>query len=185
MTRTAPSRHDDWVVPAILVAVVVVIAAVVGVVFGVRAASSGEATLAEQFETWSRCLRSEGVPVPLVEALRGDGFRITFDGSILDGEIDTDAVRDALAACRDDAPERIREVVDKVRQFGGLSLGSGLLGLGRGLFEIGRGWSSDDDSSLLQPERRHLDEMCEQLDEGGFDAPKIPRRLREVCERRA
>ncbi len=185
MTRAAPSRRDDWVVPAILVAVVAVIVAVVGVVFGVRAALSEDATVAGQFETWSRCLRSEGVPVPLVESLGGDGFRITFDGSILDSEIDPDVVRGAFSTCSDDAPKRIREVVDKVQQLGGLSFGGGLLGHGGGFFDTGRGWFFDDGPLLLRPERRLLDEVCEQLDEGGLDAPDILRRLREVCEQRA
>ena len=107
-TSIKPQR--DWVLPAVLVAIVAFVILVV-VVAAAYATSDEPDTTAGSAEAWTRCMRSEGVPVPLVEDL-GDGeVRVTcaIDGP--DAADDREAYADAFATCEGQAPERVRELV--------------------------------------------------------------------------
>ncbi len=110
-------KQEDWVIPTILVLVIVFVAAIIGIVVGVRAASSDDSSPTGQAERWSKCLRSEGANVPLVEATGDGGFRITVDGSLLEGDVDRDVWANAFAACTDEAPDRIRDFMDRFGRF--------------------------------------------------------------------
>ena len=75
---------------------------------------------AAQLEDWTRCLRDEGAPVPLVEAVSGGGFRITVDGDVLERDLDSTETLEAFDACIDEAPEKVREVanrIDEIREW--------------------------------------------------------------------
>lgn len=110
-------KNEDWLLPAALVGVVVVLGLIIAIVAGVRAGADDDESVAGQLEQWSSCLRGQGANVPLVEALRDGGFRVTVDGSLVEDGIDTDALGPALDACKDDAPEAVRKFTDMVDGF--------------------------------------------------------------------
>lgn len=111
---TSDSR--DWLVPAILVGIAAVLILIVGVVVGVRAGGDDD-SVAGQLERWSSCLRSEGANVPLVESLRGGGFRVTVDGSLVEEGIDSEALRPAMESCAEEAPEGVQKVMTLIDGF--------------------------------------------------------------------
>jgi hypothetical protein len=118
MSQTSGTQeHEDWVIPAILVLVIVFVLVVIGIFIAVRANSSDDTSPLGQTEAWSRCLRSEGVNVPLIEATGDGGFRITVDGSLIDDGLDRADLPAALSACADEAPERIREFMRWTDRF--------------------------------------------------------------------
>lgn len=122
--RTIPA---DWAVPAILAGVGVVFFLVIGLVIALTADDRAEASgLAQELEVYTSCLADHGADVPLVETRRDGGFSVTVPGSLVDGEIDAAAWREAHDQCSDVAPDL----------FGGLlgGLSGGLLG---GLFPGG------------------------------------------------
>ncbi|RLE23018.1 MAG: hypothetical protein DRJ50_06810 [Actinobacteria bacterium] len=115
--RTPPA---DWVVPAIIVGVGVGVLFVIGLVFALTADDRVEASgLVYELEVYTTCLSDHGANVPVVEARSDGGFSITVPGSLVDGEVDTNAWREAHDLCSDVAPDL----------FGGL-----LGGLSGGLF---------------------------------------------------
>lgn len=120
---SADSESPDWLVPAILVGIVVALAVIIGVVVGVRAGGGDDDSVAGQLEQWSSCLRSEGANVPLVETVRGGGFRITVDGSLVEEGIDMQALQPALAECHDEAPEGVQKVLTMIDGFSNLPFG--------------------------------------------------------------
>jgi hypothetical protein len=131
MTDGTSPENQDWFVPAILVAVVVVLAVIVGIVIGVRAGGRNDDSVAGQLERWSSCLRSEGANVPLVESVRGGGFRVTVDGSLLDEGFDHEALGHALDVCESEAPEGVRQILsllDTLPQVPFSGFGSGAFG---------------------------------------------------------
>ncbi|MGI9585716.1 MAG: hypothetical protein ACR2N7_09025 [Acidimicrobiia bacterium] len=111
------AKNEDWVIPAILVLVIAFAFIVIGIVIAVNATSSDESTPLAQTEEWSRCLRSEGLNVPLIEATSDGGFRITVDGSLIDDGLNREAIPEALSACADEAPDRIREFMRWTERF--------------------------------------------------------------------
>lgn len=116
--RTPPA---DWVIPAIIVGVGVGLFLVVGIVFALTANDRVEDPgLAYELEVYTTCLADHGANVPVVEAHRDGGFSVTVPGSLVDGEVDTTAWREAHDQCSDVAPDL----------FGGLlgGLSDGLLG---------------------------------------------------------
>lgn len=116
--RTSPA---DWVIPAIIVGVGVGLFLVVGIVFALTANDRVEDSgLAYELEMYTTCLADHGANVPVVEAHRDGGFSVTVPGSLVDGEVDTTAWREAHDQCSDVAPDL----------FGGLlgGLSGGLLG---------------------------------------------------------
>ncbi|MEN8041392.1 MAG: hypothetical protein ABFR95_07805 [Actinomycetota bacterium] len=133
MTNTTTENDQDWVVPAVLVAVIAVLMLIIGIVIGVRAASDPDDSVAGQLERWTTCLRSEGTNVPLVESMRDGGFRVTVDGALLDDGLDHEALRPALAACEDEAPEAVQGILSLVGGFSEMPFA----GFGDGLFEFG------------------------------------------------
>ncbi len=133
MPEESKSEDQDWLVPAILVAVIVTLGLAIGIGTGVRSADRQDVTIAGQLERWSSCLRSEGANVPLVESLRDGGFRVTVDGSLLEDGLDRDALRPALEACEDEAPERIRRIVELLNAIPKFPIGDG----GFGAFDFG------------------------------------------------
>jgi len=169
------------------------LALVAGVVVAVAvafAAGSGEdETVAQELETWSRCLRSEGAPVPLVESLRDGGFRITVDADVLSGNSDFDVMGAALDACRDKAPERIRELVDRIDMFGALPFAGGFPGMGGGPFDGGArhfgedgGFFGRDEPIVPNVDDLTLEDLCDRvLDRLESDLP-VPQRLRLACD---
>lgn len=135
-------KTDDWLVPAVLVGVVVILGLVIAIVAGVRAGSGDDESVAGQLEQWSSCLRGQGANVPLVEALRDGGFRVTVDGSLVEDGIDTDALGPALEACEEDAPEAVRKFADLMDGFSEFPF----VGAGSDLFHfedaLGADWSN-------------------------------------------
>jgi hypothetical protein len=115
--NSGTTEQEDWVIPAILLLVIAFVLVVIGIVVAVRANSSDEASPLGQAEAWTRCLRSEGVNVPLIEATGDGGFRVTVDGSLIDDGLDYQALPEALSACADDAPERIREFAERFERY--------------------------------------------------------------------
>ncbi len=116
--RTPPA---DWVVPAIIVGVGVGVLFVIGLVFALTADDRVEASgLVYELEVYTTCLSDHGANVPVVEARSDGGFSVTVPGSLVDGEVDTNAWREAHDLCSDVAPDL----------FGGLlgGLSGGLLG---------------------------------------------------------
>ncbi|MEA3511088.1 MAG: hypothetical protein U9R51_06595 [Actinomycetota bacterium] len=116
--RTPPA---DWVIPAIMVGVGVGLFLVVGIVFALTANERVEASgMVCELEAYTTCLADHGANVPVVEAGRDGGFSVTVPGSLVDGEVDTTAWREAHDQCGDVAPDL----------FGGLlgGLSGGLLG---------------------------------------------------------
>jgi len=116
--RTPPA---DWVVPAIIVGVGIGLLVVVGLVFALTADDRIEASgMVYELEVYTACLADHGANVPVVESQSDGGFSVTVPGSLVDGEVDTNAWRQAHDLCSDVAPDL----------FGGLlgGLSGGLLG---------------------------------------------------------
>ena len=116
--RTPPA---DWVVPAIIVGVGVGLLLMIGIVVALTADDQVKASgLVHELDAYTSCLADHGANVPVVEARRGGGFSVFVHGSLVDGDIDTTAWREALDQCSDVAPDL----------FGGLlgGLSGGLLG---------------------------------------------------------
>ena len=106
-TSNAPA--GDWVLPAMLVAIVAFVIFVV-VVAAAYAASDGSDSTVGSAEAWTRCMRAEGVQVPLVEDL-GDGeVRVTFDVDRADPRDDRGTYAEAFTACADQAPKGVQEL---------------------------------------------------------------------------
>lgn len=110
------SDSRDWLVPAILVGIAAVLILIVGIVAAVRAGDDDD-SVAGQLEQWSSCLRSEGANVPLVESVRGGGFRVTVDGSLVEDGLDSEALRLALQSCKEEAPEGVQKVMTLIDGF--------------------------------------------------------------------
>jgi hypothetical protein len=116
--RTPPA---DWVVPAIIVGVGVGLLLMIGIVIALTADDRVEASgLVYELDVYTSCLVDHGANVPVVEARRDGGFSVSVPGSLVDGDIDTTAWREAHDQCSDVAPDL----------FGGLlgGLSGGLLG---------------------------------------------------------
>lgn len=129
MTGAEERDHNDWLLPAVLVLVsVLLITVVVGVVYALRSTTGEDDSLAGEMEIWTRCLRSEGAGVPLVESLDGGGFRLTFDDAVLDGEHNPDEFLVAFDQCLDDAPESVQKVATIVDGLSSLAGGGDELG---------------------------------------------------------
>ncbi len=170
------------------------VAVILIVVMGVVAYASNSAeedTVARELETWSRCLRSEGAPVPLVESLRDGGFRITFDATVLEGVPDIASVGAAFDACRDDAPDAITEFVDLLDMFGGFPPGGDVFGLPPGDdffgFEHGLSGGGGDHFGRVAPgvsdlDELMLDDLCGRVVERLENGLAVPPRLRRVCD---
>jgi len=118
-SNSSASISNDWLVPAILVAVAVALALIIAIVAGVRGGGDDD-SVAGQLERWSSCLRSEGANVPLVETLRGGGFRVSVDGSLVEDGLDMEALRPALESCEDEAPEGVQKVMTLIDGFSDL-----------------------------------------------------------------
>lgn len=116
--RSEHHNNEDWLVPAILIASLVIVVAIV-VVFIVSTSSSSQADErpADALETWSTCLRDEGAPVPLIEAVGDEGFRITVDDGVIDADIAPGDLQRALEACVDEAPPRLRRWIAMIERF--------------------------------------------------------------------
>lgn len=181
MTGPAPSQRQDWVIPAVLVAIAVVVGVVV-TLFAVRASSGDDESVASQLETWSRCLRSEGAPLPLVESLSGGGFRITVDGTILEGDLDLSTVSDAMEACRDDVPERMRAFVDFFGLFDSLPFGGADFGDMNDLMGPRHEGLDDGVSPPPQLGQDFFNELCDRLDEHLGTSQRVPPRMLEACD---
>ena len=174
--------------PAILAGVALLVVAVVAAAVVYASSTDKDETAVQELETWSRCLRSEGAPVPLVESLRDGGFRITFDAAVLDGDVDFESLPAALDACRDKAPERLREMIDRFGMFGGMAGPGGLFGFGRGFMDGGAGHFGDNGGFFdgNAPVIPNFDEtgpgaLCDSVLDGIENGLPVPPRLRRVC----
>lgn len=116
-------NQRDWLVPAIVVAAVVLVGLIIVIIFAAQSGNDRDDTIAGQLEQWSSCLRAEGANVPLVEALRDGGFRITVDGSLVDDGIDMEALGPAIESCEDEAPEAVQRLMDLVGGLSSMSFG--------------------------------------------------------------
>lgn len=173
MTGRPESNQPDWVIPAVLSVVGAVVAIALVASFVVLAAPSGDDSLAGQMERWTTCLRSEGAPVPLVESIGDEGFRITVDDAVLDASFDHDSLAVAFDLCLDDAPDGVQTIASVVDGFSSLPFGVDELGwLSPLLFEIGGGEEFGD---------APLDELCAQLFELEFLLPDAALEMLELC----
>ncbi len=176
------SRDADWVVPAILAGVAIVVVVVVAGVVAFASGSGGDKTVAQELETWSRCLHSEGAPVPLVESLRDGGIRITFDATVLEGTADFAAVPSALDVCRDTVPDPLRELVDRLDTFGGFPPEGNFFDFGDRLFEGGPGHFDGVEPVVPDLEEVTLDELCARVVARVESSLPVPQRLRRACD---
>ena len=166
MTNGQEHDSQDWLLPAaLIVATLGLIAISLGVFFALNTASGDDESLGEEMETWTRCLRSEGVPVPLVEPLRGDGFRLTFDNAVINADVDFAQVKAGFEVCLDSAPDGVKNLVDIAEGLSSLQFGeAGLGGLSGLLFGItGHDGFADRDGAASPFGDPGLDELCEQL----------------------
>ena len=185
--NSTTSDDRDWLVPAVLVAIIVAIGLIVAIFLGVRAAGGDDDSVAGQLERWTSCLRAEGANVPLVEPLRDGGFRVTVDGSLVESGINWDALRPALVKCENQAPDGVREITTIL---GGLSeipfggFGSDLFGSGLFGFDPARELpfsTFDEMPGRRNHGRRDLSEICERLAHGELDEADVPPLLRRAC----
>ncbi|MEN8239163.1 MAG: hypothetical protein ABFR53_08190 [Actinomycetota bacterium] len=183
MTGRPSQEHPDWLIPAVLVLVGFVVGIALVAFFAVRPSASEDDTLAGQMERWTTCLRSEGAPVPLVEAVGEEGFRVTVDEFVLDARFDFDTFAQAFEACLDDAPDGVRTIADVIDGLSSLPLGGGDLGwLGPLLFDIGSsGVFGDSETGVPPLGDPPLDELCAQLSDLEVLVPDLARELRELC----
>jgi hypothetical protein len=168
-----------------------VVVAVLIVVFAFTSASNQDDSLAGQMERWTTCLRSEGAPVPLVETVGDEGFRITFDESVLVGDFNFDTLSVAFDLCLEDAPDGVQTVADTIDALTSLPFGGGdfgwlgplLFDLGdSGLFDLG-GLGLSDDPEMSGPPGGDppLDELCTYLSDLGVLPPDVAADLLELC----
>jgi hypothetical protein len=149
-----------------------------------RSTNIEDDSLAGQMERWTRCLRSEGAPVPLVETLEDNGFRITVDDSVLDAGFDHEALGVAFDLCLDEAPESVQTIAATIDGLSSLPFSLGDLGmLGPLLFDLG------GTDMFLGPEMEPspfgdppIDELCAQLSELELILPDVALELLEVCD---
>lgn len=187
MTARPEHEQPDWMIPAVLAGFGVVLAIVVIAVFAVGSTASEDERFAGQMEVWTTCLRSQGVPVPLVETIGEEGFRVTVDDFVLDASYDHESFSIAFDQCLDDAPEGVQSIAAVIDGLSNLPFGTGdLEWLGPLLFEIdGSGFfggSGVDAPPFGDPP---LDELCEQLPNLELVVPDVARELLEMCEAEA
>jgi hypothetical protein len=191
MTDVKPAEDRDWIVPGVLVGVIVILAVIVVVALATQTSDADDDTIAGQLETWTSCLRAEGANVPLVETLRGGGFRITVDGSFVEEGIDEATLRPALDACEEKAPEGVQRMMTLIDGFSEFPFGS------FEMFEEFEGFErfgGFDDFEVpgdsreprvprisRELERFDLAEICEMIDSGDIDPAVLPRRLQRAC----
>jgi hypothetical protein len=194
MTETTSEENQDWIVPAVLVAVIAVLGLIIVLVLATQTVDEEDDTIAGQLATWSSCLRGKGANVPLVETVRDGGFRITVDGSLVEEGIDEAALRPALEACEDQAPEGVQRVMalfdgfaefpgatfemseefEFLHEFGDFEEFSGF-----GFFdEFGRPGGPRLDRDI---DRMELTEVCGLIDRGEIDPAAVPRLLLRLC----
>ena len=168
-------RNDrDWVLPAVLIGTVLLLAAAfaIGYAVGNRDDSSSSATGAgEELAAYTECLRNNGADVPLVES--GDGeLSVTF----FEGDVDPEALEEAMIACEDLAPGLIRGLL----AFERWHEEERPLGERRGP----HCWFGPWDHDLERHSERHfrLEALCDLLEEG-FIPPDsaVYDRLVEAC----
>lgn len=188
MADTKPSEDRDWIVPAVLVGAIVALALIVVIVLAVQASDEQDDTIAGQLESWSSCLRSEGANVPLVEALRGGGFRITVDGSLVEDGIDETTLRPALDKCETHAPDGVQRLMASVDGFSEFPLGA--FEMLEDFDDFGEldnfGFQGDGRGPRIPRIERQLEqldfsEVCELIEIGKIDPSSIPRRLLRAC----
>jgi hypothetical protein len=194
MADVKPAEDRDWILPAILVGAIVALATVAVIVLAVQASDEQEDTIAGQLETWSSCLRSEGANVPLVETLRGGGFRITVDDSLVEDGIDESTFLPALDECQAQAPEGVQNLMEFVDGISEFPLGSFEMLEEFDIFEDYDEFGELDDFGFLgekrrptgprierQLERFDISEVCELIEDGEIDPSSVPRRLLRAC----
>jgi hypothetical protein len=188
MTDVKPAEDRDWIVPGVLVGVIVILAVIVVAALATQTSDADDDTIAGQLETWTSCLRAEGANVPLVETLRGGGFRITVDGSFVEEGIDEATLRPALDACEEKAPEGVQRMMTLIDGFSEFPFGS------FDMFEEFDMFGGFDDFEIpgdsrgprvprieRKLERLDLAEICELIDNGDIDTAVLPRRLQRAC----
>ena len=116
----------DWVAPAILAGVGVGLVIMIGLLVALTANDPVEASgLVQELDVYTACLSDHGANVPVVEARRDGGFSVTVPGSLVDGEMDTTAWREAHDQCSDVVPDLFGGLLGSVPGglFGGFSGG--------------------------------------------------------------
>lgn len=184
MTNGQEHETQDWLLPAaLIVAALGLLAISVGVFLALRTESADDGSLSGQMETWTRCLRSEGVPVPLVESLDGDGFRLTFDDVVINADVDFEQIKIGFELCRDSAPDGIKTLVDIAEGLSALQFGDADLGgMGDLLFGIDDQHEPEDRRGRVSPSGDpDFHELCEQLDEREHIRPGVAEELLHLC----
>jgi hypothetical protein len=183
MTVRPESEQPDWLIPALLAAVGAVVVVALVTFFAVRSTSAEDDRFAEQMERWTTCLRSEGAPVPLVEPVGEEGFRVTVDDFVLDASLDHDSFTVAFELCLDDAPGGVQKIAAAIDGLSNLPFGiDELEWLGPLLFDLGgSGRFSDPEMGLTPFGDPPLDELCAQLSELELVVPDVAIELLELC----
>jgi len=183
MTGRPRSDQPDWLIPAILASAGVVVAVALVSFFAVGSTPSQGERLAGQLERWTTCLRSEGAPVPFVEPVGEEGFRVTVDDVVLDEPLDFDVFIVAFDLCIDDAPEGVQTIAAAVDGIRSLPFGTDdLEWLGPLLFDLGSSGVLDDfESSARSPGNFPLDEFCAELSDLELLVPDVALELFGFC----
>ena len=184
MTNGQEHENQDWLLPAaLIVAALGLIAISVGAFLALKAESADDGSLSGQMETWTRCLRSEGVPVPLVESLDGDGFRLTFDDVVINADVGFEQIKIGFELCRESAPDGIKKLADIAEGLSDLQFGDADLGgLGGLLFGIDDQHESEDRRGRVSPfGNPDFHELCERLDDLERIRPGVAKELLYLC----
>jgi len=194
MTDVKPVEDRDWIVPGVLVGVIVILAVIAVATLATQTSDAEDDAIAGQLETWTSCLRGEGANVPLVETLRGGGFRITVDGSLVEEGIDEATLGPALEACEEKVPEGVQRMMTLIDGFSESPFGSFEMLEEFDMFEGFERFGGFDGFEVpndlggprvprieRELERLDLAEICGLIDDGDIDPAVLPRRLLRAC----
>jgi hypothetical protein len=183
MTARPDPEQPDWLIPAVMAAVGMVLIIALVAFLAVGSKTSEDDRLAGQMERWTTCLRSEGAPVPLVESIGEEGFRVTVDDYVLSAPFDHDSLSVAFDVCLDDAPEGVQTIAAVIEGISSLPFGiEGLEWLGPLLFDLGdSGMFSNPEMNAAPFGDPPLRELCEQLSNFELLPPEVAAELIELC----
>ncbi len=103
---------NDWVIPAVLVALSLGLLFVVGLAFAVSHERRVETpALLVDLDRYTECLIDHGADVPRVRVRRDGGFEVTVAGSLLAGDADPESWTPAVEECAELAPDLVGGLV--------------------------------------------------------------------------
>lgn len=99
------SGLDDWVVPAVLVALAPALFIAIALAVAVAAEDRAKAPVVIQdLDAYTACLVENGANVPRIEVKPSGGFTVIVPGSLVDGGFDSAAWEQAADLCAEVAP---------------------------------------------------------------------------------